>query len=175
MIVGPFTESGLTFTYDDTRTFRPDEDDLVRSLTHIKAADFISLHAGEAEMLFVVEMKSSAPMITNDTDLPDFLQQLYEKLINSILLLVADIHGRQKLATAPVLVRGVATLRKKVRFVLLLSKFKAEWCPPLQDEFRKKMNHILKSYANSDLFVVNLDLAHQAGWFSSPTLNITAQ
>ncbi|OGR37737.1 MAG: hypothetical protein A2051_06835 [Desulfovibrionales bacterium GWA2_65_9] len=175
MIVGPFTESGLTFTYDDTRTFRPDEDALVRSLSHIKAADFVSLHNGEAEMLFVVEMKSSAPIITNDTDLPDFLQNLHEKLINSILLLVADIHGRQKLASIPTLVRGVATLRKKVRFVLLLSKFKAEWCPPLQDELRKKMNHVLKSYAHAELFVVSLALAHQAGWFNTKTLNITAQ
>lgn len=173
MQIGPLTESNKTVFFDNQLTFRLEDDPVVLDMDGVKVCDFITFlpFRGDIEVA-IIELKSSAPRPDNENGFNEYLHDIYEKLTNSLLLLIASRTRRIKLTSTPGTHNNSWTGRYPVRFILLITDFESSWCDPLQDELRKKLRPITNSYGQAEVSVVNPELARILGWFNSSTLNI---
>jgi len=173
MAVQTLLESGKSVTYESEVTFRPEVDPHVQSCSGVKTCDFISFSSQtDLVEIVIIEMKSSAPMMENEEALNKYLQEIFEKLTNSLLLLISNRTRRVHLPTCPVEQSKSWTGRYPIHFILYITDFLTEWCVPIQDALRLKMRHVMASYGSAEVDVVNTELVNRHGWFTNLPLII---
>ncbi len=163
-------ESGMVFgPFPQEDCFYIEKSALYHNLQGgVKMAEFALLRQNQAvPVVWLVEAKSSSPRPENAYNFADFINEIRDKLINALSLLVNLRLQRhpQAFAELPSPFQAIELSQLQFRLVLVIRGHKPEWLPPLQDELRKvlKVDTKLWALGPNAVLVFNEEMAIRHG------------
>lgn len=161
LIFGPFLE-GHCFYIEKSKTYQEIEEG-------VKIAEFLLLRPsqqnGEADTIWVIEAKSSAPKPSSCIDFDKYIEEIRDKLTNSLTLAMTSCLKRHPQANAELSDNFKQLDLASVQFILILviSDFQEAWLPPLQEALAKALFPTVKTWAllPPAVLVLNEDMARR--------------
>ncbi|GMM73654.1 hypothetical protein MTsDn5_36070 [Alteromonas gracilis] len=154
-------ESGVTFG-----PFQTDSIFQIEKSTNLpqssKPVEFVFLSSNN-KSLVLVEAKSSFSKPENNIDFDKNLNEIYQKIVDSIsVLLCAHIGRHSKIREElPEKIKSLNWAKIDIKIRLVIPSFHKEWLPPITDALRNRLRHFLQStgipYMNFQ--VLNQELA----------------
>lgn len=154
------TESSMTFSYEEGQCFYIEKSETYQKMQGVKMAEFLLI---KSPNILIIEAKSSSPNPNNDqVKFDDFIQEIYEKLLNAFSLSVAMRLNRHA-QTLPVNFQNIDLTN--FRLCLIIKNHKEEWLIPLQDALKKSLYSTVKTWALSPnaVIVINDKIAKEQG------------
>lgn len=160
-----FNESNMTFgPFKNEDIFRIEKCKTYQSIQQdVKISEFLLIHN---KKLHIVEAKSSSPHPTNEVDFDEFINEIYSKFHNSVILFLALRHDRHQVKS---------DLSKKFLkldlsntsfcLTLIIHDHKEEWLPPIQEELNTLITPLINAWASqkTQLVVINDLIAREHG------------
>jgi len=133
---------------------------------NVKIAEFILYrNYNDQPQIWIIEAKSSSPRPRNQEDINQFIQDIRDKMVNTLSLYFACLLDRQPACKAelPDKLKSVKIADIHVRFVLVIHGHKLEWLSPLKDLITKAMLPTIQTWKFDVLSVVvlNDDMARE--------------
>lgn len=157
-------ESGMTFgPFDPDRVFRIEESAFLRG-KQLKVCEFV-WHTPQNNLL-LIEAKSSVPNPRKSPkEYDEFFTGIFEKLDNSLQILVAGLLGRHNELTQEI--GSLAAINplgaeRKIMLYLVIPGIPDEYLPPFSDKLAnilKRQSHIWRA----EVRVINERLARKVG------------
>jgi hypothetical protein len=170
-----FEESGMTFgPFSEEECFRIEKSPTYKKMKGVKIAEFILLRPSENSTAncWIVEAKSSSPKVENETDLTEFVDEINQKLANTLSLLVSICLQRHKLNSdeLPDSFKNIDLAAIDFRLVLVINGHKKDWLEPLQREIQKALQPMRKIWnlPSNSMIVLNHELAYKYQLISMP-------
>lgn len=139
------SESGMQFKHDSKLLFNIEKSEIYKKLNNVKTVEFL-LNRNNA--VWFVEAKTSAPNPTNanNADFYKYLDEIYHKMLHSLLLYMAIRFNRfsGEINDMPRIFSELDMQSVGVKFILVIKNQKPEWLPPLQDALAPKFLSIAK-------------------------------
>ncbi|KXB09250.1 hypothetical protein AKJ60_00585 [candidate division MSBL1 archaeon SCGC-AAA385M11] len=160
-----YTESGMSFVFDDQNVFLPEKDPCLKKLQHVKACDFVSVYRKKSrKTLLFIEAKSSAPYQTDS--LKKYLYEIYSQFWHSLFFYISLVFDRHanKSADLPDVFKQKQNLKGPIMCILVVRNHKKEWLQPLQEALRKEMMGIKNVFVLQDIIVTNEQGARKYGF-----------
>ncbi|WP_067582863.1 hypothetical protein [Endozoicomonas ascidiicola] len=161
-----FTESGLSFRFEDDRCYRIEEaQGAIDVGDGIKKAEFLYIDAGNN--LWVLEAKTTiANEHKSKEEFESELQAIYEKLYNSLQLTVLGLTGRHQAINEelPAEFKSTDWSGLTIQLVLVIPGVPPMFLPDLTDKLRKKFSPwFLKAWniKEANIQVLNRDFAQR--------------
>ncbi len=141
------SESGLNFIVEREKVFVPEKEEFYTKLSSrvsVKICDLIYLSTSKSEELLFIEVKSSSPK-----DSQDFVKEVRQKFVDSILVYVGAIANRRntQAKNLPEELKNQIALARKMRLVLIVKNHKPDWLAPLREKLRKECKTIEKLFS----------------------------
>lgn len=157
-------ESGMIFgPYEECKCCHIEKSQIYNRIQDgIKICEFLLLK--EKQKILIVEAKSSSPHPSTRPNFEDFINEIYEKMLNTFSLYMAcrlKRHGNHLFRLLPQKLNITNIKKLHVKFILVIPKHKEEWCSALQDALHKKLHKTIKTWrldANS-VAVINEAIA----------------
>ncbi|TYL46649.1 hypothetical protein [Marinomonas sp. IMCC 4694] len=155
VIFGPFNEDYLYQIEKSTNLPR-----------NAQLVEFIWL-VPDRNALLLVEAKSSFSQPVNDVDFSKNINEIYNKLVDSLIILVSS-HLR-RLETIhnelPQPFKNIDWSSISIHLRLVIPTFQTDWLAPISDKLREKLKHILAAFGISaqNVMVLNKELADKQG------------
>lgn len=141
MVFGPFRKS---------RIWHIEKSYLLKSLgSGIKIAEFIYLVTGSTKTICIVEAKSSSPQPHNKNNFKLFIEEIKEKFCNTFNTFVA-VNQRRNFNvrdTMPIKMKSLKICNVNFKFILVIYNHKKEWLQPINDELKKVLKPLVKTWA----------------------------
>lgn len=170
------TESEMVFgPYSESSFFHIEHSPIYKNLGDgVKMVEFVLNRSADNgdQFLCLVEAKHSSPRPINHGDFTEFINEISEKMINGISLLLATVLKRHKASeeSLPTSMHSVDLSCCKVRFILVINGHEEEWLPPIQEALRKSLHSMNRAWNFGPNAVVVLN-NHLAGEY--PLLTAT--
>ncbi len=170
-----FVESGMTFgPYEDGACFRLETSETYRAIQdRVKIAELWLLRTDTADSktIWIVEAKQSSPRPELHERFAGFIDDIRDKMTNSLALGVAAILRRHVTAEAelPVQFKTLDFASTGFRLILVINGHDKSWLAPLQETLRQKLRTLVQIWnlgANS-VVVLNHELALKHGLISA--------
>lgn len=158
-------ESGVIFgPFEEGSVFQIEKSEHLP--THVKPVEFAFV-SPKNSALVLVEAKSSFSRPENKTDFDKNIQEIYQKLVDSLTVLISTKVGRHDEISneLPVLIRELEWGSLPIYLRLVIPTFQDSWLVPITDALRIRLKHFLASLGVSELNfqVLNQRLATQQG------------
>ncbi|GGD70055.1 hypothetical protein [Lacimicrobium alkaliphilum] len=158
-------ESGMTFgPFQPQDLYQVEKSDFLPR--NVKSVEFIWITPEDKKLLFV-EAKSSFSSPGNVNDFSKNLQNVYIKMLDSLILLSTSKIGRHAdlHRDLPDKFHQIDWSRIDIHFRLVVPEFRKEWLGPITDALRREMKHFLSSFNIStlNLRVINREIASKEG------------
>ncbi len=162
-------ESGMTFgPFDARRCFRVEESAAYKAIRPhgVKIAEFAWLRGdSRPPQLWVVEAKSSSPSPGSGERLDEFIDEVRQKLVNALTLVIAARLGRPGSASEelPGAFASMDLATVDARLVLVVKGHRPDRLPPLQEKLQKALRATVKTwgFSGSAVVVMNDGLARR--------------
>lgn len=138
----------MTFAFPKEDIYRIEKSALL-SKVHLKATECVVSKNGK---LVFVEAKCSTPRPQSEEQFEQFMNDIADKFVHSILFYNAVMLRHQE-ELLPANIRNVDLHTAQYSFVLIVHGHKIEWLPPLMDELKSKMSDMLRLWNISDTTV----------------------
>lgn len=149
-------ESGMKFRgYDERDIFRIEKSrQYIETLRDrgIKICEFL-LSTGNK--IVFMEAKTSAPNSKNIEDYDKFINEVKEKMSNSLSLYGNILLGRYSGDGVPENLSLKAFLEKHIIFLLLVKEAEEEWLINVRDDLNSRMNDIMRIWKIQRIMVLN--------------------
>ncbi|HUW39985.1 MAG TPA: hypothetical protein VMV90_03175 [Rectinemataceae bacterium] len=164
-------ESGMVFVRSRDGFFNVEKSATMGSIGDgVKICEFFSrIERNGKPKLFLVEAKSSSPKPASSGGKPDrwedYSAGIYEKFINALLIYLGLKTGR-KYAVRSELPSAIAEDELGSLAILpclVLRDHPVEALPPVQDELRMRLDHVVKSFRLEQPIAINRDMAISYG------------
>ncbi len=167
-------ESGMEFVVQPGNYFKIESCPTMQTL-NVKTCDFvIARKSGVQTRVFIIEAKSSAPKpAENDASQKEpwekFLQNIYEKMINTLLVFIGLKVGRHysQLSDLPNTLAKTALSDLLITPCLVLKEHPEHALFQVSDALKIKMQPIVKSFVLEQPIVINADMAMKKGLVST--------
>ncbi|MDP5190446.1 hypothetical protein [Rheinheimera baltica] len=139
MIFGPFAEDDC-LELEKCPTY-------LRISGGVKVAEFAVIRQQSGmPVVWIVEAKSSSPRPTNQIEFTDFIFEIKQKLLNSILMLFAGKLDRHNdwIDNLPAAFNEL-TFSEGFKLVLVINGHQSDWLPPLQDALKVELMPVVKT------------------------------
>jgi len=143
-----FEESKMTFSFPKEDVCRIEKSVLL-SKVHLKATECIASKQGK---LVFIEAKCSTPRPQNQEQFEQFMSDITDKFVHSVLFYNAVMLRHQEEAL-PEKLRNVDLHKVQYSFVLVIHGHQLEWLPPVMDALKSKMSDALRLWNISDTAV----------------------
>ncbi|WP_225886978.1 hypothetical protein [Nodosilinea nodulosa] len=167
-MIEPIFESGMSFgPYPPGHCFYIEKSRTYLAIQNgIKIAEFLILAVRDKPKIWIIEAKSSSPRPETSPGFDKFLQEIADKLSNSLNLYVA-VYLKRHSSTCNELPSPFQALdldQVEFRLILVIKNHQMDWLPPLQDELRKKLKVTVKIWdlVPTSVLVLNEDLARES-------------
>ncbi len=168
-------ESGMVFKKEPGSFFNIEKSPTMRGIGQgVKTVEFaIRKRTGNNVKVFLIEAKKSSPRPPGSGGSQDTWEQyhnfLYQKMINSLLVYLGLKTDRRYAASSDLPNEMRADILSSVQIIpcLVLPDHPEYGLPPLQDELRKRLNPIVRSYCLEQPVVLNYEGARIAGLVES--------
>ena len=163
-------ESGMEFVEQPGDYFKIETCPTMKALG-VKTCDFvITRKLGARTKVFIIEAKSSAPRPPENDNTykeswEEFLQTIYEKMVNTLLVFVGLKTGRHysRDSDLPLSIKQASLSDLAITPCLVLREHPEQVLPQVSDALRIKMQPIVKSFVLEQPIVVNADMAIRKG------------
>jgi len=164
------TESGMTFgDFSDDHFFHIEKSKTYKKVQDsVKIAEFLLIRSETIPAkVWIVEAKPSSPMPENQPRFDQFIEEIGEKLTNSLSLGIAACLKRHPDAATeppePFKLLDLSTT--EFRFLLVVTGHKKEWLAPINEALAKALRSVVKVWALSPTAValINEDGARKHG------------
>jgi hypothetical protein len=180
MTVEPILESGMTFgPYLDGHCFYIEKSPTVKKINKnaknndegIRIAEFLLLKSTDDQVtISIVEAKTSSPQPANQTDFDRYINEIKEKLTNSLALFVALYLQRHYKSNSELSdnFRQIEISDVNFLLILVIQNCKNEWLPPLHEKLRKALKLTVKIWnlTPTSVIVLNEEGARKRGLIS---------
>ena len=153
-----FPESGLTFSLDPERVFRPEEIP-DKGYQGVRGCDFVWMR--NERCVEIIEVKSSLAQGSEERN--QNLADIRSQYLHSLLLWLSAALGRQpsdKVAL-PSSLSSPSALRATPRFLLVVSGLSAAELASQQDAFQRLLHPVVRAFAMYPPLVLGYDKARQ--------------
>ena len=175
----PIIESGMTFgPYPDGHCFYIEKSPTIKKINKnaqkgegLQIAEFLLLETKNNQAtVFIIEAKTSSPQPANQTDFDRYINEIKEKLANSLALFVALYIQRHSKSYSELSDHFRQLEISNVNFLLILviQNSKDEWLPPLHETLRKALRLTVKIWnlTPTSVIVLNEEGARKRGLIS---------
>jgi hypothetical protein len=154
-------ESGMTFEFCEDNLFHIENCNTVKNLG--EGVKKVEMAVMLNKKLAFIEAKSSSPAPDNQDKFDEYIQGIYEKFRNSLLLLTGIALDRPFKAKSQLPKNiDVNTIGKsKIHFYLIIKGYKDEWLPSLNDALKFTLHAIAKCFVIDKILVLNDTLARE--------------
>ncbi|MGB3138094.1 MAG: hypothetical protein WBB18_14910 [Nodosilinea sp.] len=169
MTTEPILESGISFgPYPTGQFFYIEKSKTYLAIQDgVKIAEFLIFALNNSgPRIWIIEAKSSSPRPETVPNFDEFLQEIADKLSNSLNLYIA-IYLKRHPSTCgelPSCFQVIDLDQIEFRLILIIKNHQLSWLPPLQDELRKKLKVTVKVWdlVPTSVLVLNEDLARES-------------
>ncbi len=164
-------ESNMVFEFPEEDVFRIENCSTVKAIGEgVKIVEMIVKH--NTRLIFIEAKNSSPrPVSGNNVRFDEFMQEIYEKFCNSLILLAGIALNRPFKANSPLpaslTVPTIASM--PIHFYLIINNHKEEWLPPLNDELNRLLGAVKKCFAIERVNVLNDLMARKLQLISAQT------
>ncbi|MEA5420658.1 hypothetical protein VB712_15600 [Spirulina sp. CCNP1310] len=142
MTTEPIIESGMTFgPYPEGYCFHIEKSKIYKKIQKdVKIAEFLLYRVNKKDqpMVWIIEAKSSSPKPTTQPNFDHFIQEIKEKLFNTLFLCIAIKSKRHDPFTEnPEFFNNIDLEKTSFRLILIIKHHKDEWLAPLKDDIEK--------------------------------------
>ena len=157
-----FTESGMTFSFNEDEFYWIEKSSTISSIDSCKVCECIVFHNNR---ITLIEAKQSSPRPENQAKLMGFIEEIALKFSDSFSFYHAVHLQRHKDELLPTKLKKLSLCKSNFSFYLIIRGHRIEWLPPLQDLLRKRMKKMLKIWGvdDSNVKVINDDFARKRG------------
>lgn len=150
------SESGLDFTFESSNLFLPEREGFYPTLASAGAKICDMIYLSSSGELWFIEVKSSSPRENRD-----FVRDIKQKFVDSILIFIGTLHNRKNTAITdvPDFFHTNSPLQSKIRLVLIVKGHQLDWLPPLRDSLRKECRALERLFSLEETQVYNEQLA----------------
>lgn len=154
-------ESGMIFKFPEEDLFHIEKCSTVKAIR--KGVKTIEMVVKQNQKLIFIEAKQSSPQPGNTERFDEFMQEIYEKFRNSLILFsgIALKRPFKKNTQFPKNLTAKAIANSSIHFYLIIKGHKEEWLSPLSDELNSSLNAVKKCFAIKDIKVLNDAMARQ--------------
>ncbi len=164
-------ESGMSFgPYPEGHCFHIERSGLYRRIQQgVRIAEMVLLRGKSVEppVFWVIEAKSGTPRPETQPDFDTFIDQIRDKLANSLVLMIAACLGRHRngIDALPEPFKNADLSQVGFRLVLVVNGHEEAWCQPLQDALAKALRATVKTWAlkPTAVAVINDKIARDYG------------
>jgi len=165
-------ESNMIFgPYDKEQFFHIENSYIYKNLgKNVKITEFILLKQVNSEKkMYIIEAKSSAPNPGNNKseNFDKYIDEISEKLLNSLLLTVATFFERHKdnYYEFPDEFKKVYNYSLKTILLLVINNHKIEWLDPISIALNIKMRNVSRTWPLK-VAVINDSIAREKGFIT---------
>lgn len=154
------TESGMEFgPYPEEDFFRIETSKTYEKVgDNIKIAEFLLIRDRNKPKVWIVEAKSSAPNPTNKQDFDKFIEEIRDKLNNTLTLGIATCLQRHSTySELPSSFQNLDLKKAGFYLILVINGHQDQWLPPLQKALNKALIPTVKKWNLSPTAVLVLN------------------
>jgi len=154
-------ESEMIFDFPEEDVFLIERCPTIAALGGgVKIVEMIVKH--NTRLMFI-EAKKSSPKPGNAERFDEFMQEIYEKFRNSLILFAGIALDRPFTVNSPLPASLTASViaSMPIHFYLIINNHKEEWLPPLNDELNRLLGAVKKCFAIKSVAVLNDSMAQK--------------
>lgn len=158
-------ESNMLLPFDDQNAYRIEQANLVQEKGGIKVCEYFALIDGR---MLLIEAKSSSPRPNNKIKFDEFIDEISQKFIDTLLLFNAlniGRHGNDEKNNLPTNIQNVSLADVRYAMYLIVHGNEIEWMGPILTALKLKLKHCLKSWNIQDInvYAINHEIAKEKG------------
>ncbi|HBZ34378.1 MAG TPA: hypothetical protein DEO38_04670 [Bacteroidales bacterium] len=158
-------ESNMLLPFDDQNAYRIERANIVQEKKDIKVCEYFALIDGR---MLLIEAKSSSPRPGNKIKFDEYIDEISQKFIDTLLLFNAlriGRHGDEEKSKLPANILNVSLADVQYAMYLIVHGNDIEWMEPIQEALKLKLKHCLKSWNIQDInvYAINHETAKEKG------------
>ena len=158
-------ESNMLLPFDDQNAYRIEQANIVQDKKDIKVCEYFALIDGR---MLLIEAKSSSPRPDNKIKFDEFIDEISQKFIDTLLLFNAlniGRHGEDEKSNLPANIQKVSLADVRYAMYLIVHGNEIEWMEPILAALKLKLKHCLKSWNIQDVnvYAINHETAKEKG------------
>ena len=150
-------ESNMRFSYPDDQSYLVEKRGLVLDVEGIKSCEVFTCIKGK---LVMIEAKSSSPRPNNNVRFDEFIAEVGQKFIDTLLFYNAAMLERYSKGYKhdfPVNLQNQSLKDIQYSFCLIIYGHQDRYMPPIQDALRNHLRNVLKLWNIPDINVLALN------------------
>ncbi len=159
-----FTESGMSFKFDDEFCFRIETSNVYQTVQTqgVKVAECLLLRKNQ---LWVIEAKLTSPQQTTQPRFDEYIAEIKIKFIHSLTLFNSIYIQRYDNNELSSKFKQLDLSKIEPVFVLIIKNHQKDWLAPLKDELQKQLKLTAKLWNLKGAWIrlMNEQLAQEAG------------
>lgn len=158
-------ESNMLLPFDNQNAYRIEQANIVQEKRDIKVCEYFALINGR---MLLIEAKSSSPRPENKIKFDEFIDEISQKFIDTLLLFNAlsiGRHGEAERNNLPTNIQQIPLANVQYAMYLIVHGNEIEWMEPILAALKLKLKHCLKSWNIQDInvYAINHETAKTKG------------
>lgn len=158
-------ESNMLLPFDNQNAYRIEQANIVQEKRDIKVCEYFALINGR---MLLIEAKSSSPRPENKIKFDEFIDEISQKFIDTLLLFNAlsiGRHGEAERNNLPTNIQQIPLANVQYAMYLIVHGNEIEWMGPILAALKLKLKHCLKSWNIQDInvYAINHETAKTKG------------
>lgn len=158
-------ESNMLLPFDNQNAYRIEQANIVQEKRDIKVCEYFALINGR---MLLIEAKSSSPRPENKIKFDEFIDEISQKFIDTLLLFNAlsiGRHGEAERNNLPTNIQQIPLANVQYAMYLIVHGNEIEWMEPILAALKLKLKHCLKSWNIQDInvYAINHETAKKKG------------
>lgn len=158
-------ESNMLLPFDNQNAYRIEQANIVQEKRDIKVCEYFALIN---ERMLLIEAKSSSPRPENKIKFDEFIDEISQKFIDTLLLFNAlsiGRHGEAERNNLPTNIQQIPLANVQYAMYLIVHGNEIEWMEPILAALKLKLKHCLKSWNIQDInvYAINHETAKTKG------------
>lgn len=150
-------ESNMKFSRPDNDSFQIEKSDIVNDYDSLKACEFFAMINGKLTM---IEAKSSSPQPKNKEKFNEFIAEIGQKFVDTLLMfnaIILERHEKDYKGKLPdgILSQNIQTIHYAL--FLIVHGNETEWMIPIQEALKNHLRHVLNAWNIPDVNVYALN------------------
>ena len=150
-------ESNMMFSYSDKDSFPIEKSDIVNDFDSLKVCEFFAMINGKLTM---IEAKSSSPQPRNRKKFDEYIAEIGQKFIDTLLMFNAvmlERHEKNYKDELPDRIKMQDIGKLRYALYLVVHGNETEWMIPIQEALKIYLRHVLNAWNIPDVNVYALN------------------
>lgn len=152
-----FVESNMKFSCPDNDSFQIEKSEIMSDYDSLKACEVFVMINGK---LSLIEAKSSSPQPKNKEKFDEYIADIGQKFIDTLLVfnaIMLERHDKGYRASLPGNIQAQNVSQLRYGLYLIVHGNETEWMIPIQEALKNYLRHVLNAWNIPDVNVYALN------------------